>query len=393
MECVHQRKFDYKLNPNVTGTHEYKENFISYLGVISQLPNVILMALNLFVQFGSSTKNINPKAYQTQPRIPISIIINVMMCIVTVILAILDTSTWPKAFFILTMITAAITNSAAGIYQSSIFGLAGSLPMKYTNGVIIGNNVCGTLFAVVYILAIYASPNLRLSAIWYFISAQFVLLACFDSYFALPLLKFYRYHLRTLVKSEQTDGDVQDTSRKYKLNDYYSVFTKIWIQCFGVFFCVFVTFTIYPTLLVKIEKKDPNFFISDKYFQAIIIFLNYNFFSLVGNLVTEKFKKPGPKSVWLPILMRVFFIPLFLFCNYHPDIRKVPVLIKYDFVYAMLSILLAASHGYFLSLTMMYAPSLVEPRMAQLAGMMATLFMIIGLLCGLNFALLVSKLF
>ncbi|CAK9298792.1 unnamed protein product [Gordionus sp. m RMFG-2023] len=182
---------DYKLNPNVTGTHEYKENFISYLGVISQLPNVILMALNLFVQFGSSTKNINPKAYQTQPRIPISIIINVMMCIVTVILAILDTSTWPKAFFILTMITAAITNSAAGIYQSSIFGLAGSLPMKYTNGVIIGNNVCGTLFAVVYILAIYASPNLRLSAIWYFISAQFVLLACFDSYFALPLLVNY----------------------------------------------------------------------------------------------------------------------------------------------------------------------------------------------------------
>ncbi|CAK9298790.1 unnamed protein product [Gordionus sp. m RMFG-2023] len=182
---------DYKLNPNVTGTHEYKENFISYLGIISQLPNVILMALNLFVQFGSSTKDKNPKAYQTQPRIPIAIIINVIMCIFTVILAILDTSTWPKVFFILTMITVVIMNSATGIYQSSIFGLAGSLPMKYTNGVIIGNNVCGTLVALVYILVIYASPSPRLSAIWYFISAQLILLVCFDSYFALPLLVNY----------------------------------------------------------------------------------------------------------------------------------------------------------------------------------------------------------
>ncbi|CAK9298767.1 unnamed protein product [Gordionus sp. m RMFG-2023] len=349
---------DYKLNPNVTGTHEYKDDFISYLGITSQLPNVILNGLNLFLQFGgSSKKDKNPKAYQTQPRIPIAIIIDILMCILTVVLAFMDTSTWSKIFFILTMITVVIMNCATGIYQSSIYGLAGSLPMKYTNVIIIGNNICGTLVALIYILMLYASPSPRIAAIWYFISAILILFVCLAAYFALARSRFYRYHLRAPAISEQTDGLIKDSkSTKYKSADYYSVFKKIWVQCFGVFFCYFVTLTVFPAIQVHIKKSDPNYFIPDKYFEAIITFLNFNLFSLIGNLITEKFKKPGPKWVWLPILLRAAFIPLFLFCNYRPDIRKLPVLIKNDFTYALLGILLAVTNGYFSSLSMMYAP-------------------------------------
>ena len=36
-------------------------------------------------------------------------------------------------------------------------------------------------------MAIAMAPNTRTSAIYYFITALFVLLACFDTYFALPL--------------------------------------------------------------------------------------------------------------------------------------------------------------------------------------------------------------
>lgn len=45
----------------------------------------------------------------------------------------------------------------------------------------------GTFTAVINIIAIAMAPNIRTSAIYYFITALFVLLACFDTYFALPL--------------------------------------------------------------------------------------------------------------------------------------------------------------------------------------------------------------
>jgi equilibrative nucleoside transporter 1/2/3 len=41
--------------------------------------------------------------------------------------------------------------------------------------------------AVINLVSIYLAPNPRTAAIYYFITALFVLLACFDTYFALPL--------------------------------------------------------------------------------------------------------------------------------------------------------------------------------------------------------------
>ena len=48
-------------------------------------------------------------------------------------------------------------------------------------------NISGTFTAVINIIAIALAPNARTSAIYYFIAALFILLACFDSFFALPL--------------------------------------------------------------------------------------------------------------------------------------------------------------------------------------------------------------
>lgn len=48
-------------------------------------------------------------------------------------------------------------------------------------------NVCGTLTALISIASSAVAPNARTAAIYYFIAALFVLLACLDTYFALPL--------------------------------------------------------------------------------------------------------------------------------------------------------------------------------------------------------------
>lgn len=75
-----------------------------------------------------------------------------------------------------------------GIYQNTIFGMAAKLPPRYTGAVILGTNISGTFTAIVAILSLVASSNQRMQAIYYFITALFILLLCFDTYFALPLI-------------------------------------------------------------------------------------------------------------------------------------------------------------------------------------------------------------
>ena len=48
-------------------------------------------------------------------------------------------------------------------------------------------NISGTFTALINVISLMLAPNARTSAIYYFIAALFILLACFDSFFALPL--------------------------------------------------------------------------------------------------------------------------------------------------------------------------------------------------------------
>lgn len=65
--------------------------------------------------------------------------------------------------------------------------MAAKLPFKYTGAVVLGSNISGALTAIINILATYFASSKRTAAIYYFIGAMFILLACFDTYFALPL--------------------------------------------------------------------------------------------------------------------------------------------------------------------------------------------------------------
>jgi solute carrier family 29 (equilibrative nucleoside transporter), member 1/2/3 len=84
------------------------------------------------------------------------------------------------------MVTVVILNMAGGIYQNSVYGMAAKLPFKYTGAVVLGSNISGTFASIISILSSYFS-SVRTAAIYYFITAMFVLLVCFDTYFALPL--------------------------------------------------------------------------------------------------------------------------------------------------------------------------------------------------------------
>jgi len=126
----------------------------------------------------------------------------------------IDTSEWPGIFFYLTIGSVVVLNSnnnfvinflqnltfvrilvSNGIYQNTVYGIAAKMPFSHTGAVVLGTNLSGSIVSIVQIISLATSPNHRTAAIYYFITALFILLACFDSYFALPLNVSYTYSI------------------------------------------------------------------------------------------------------------------------------------------------------------------------------------------------------
>jgi hypothetical protein len=95
------------------------------------------------------------------------------------------------------------------IFQNSVYGVAARLPQKYTGAVVLGSNICGTLVVFMsWTSELFDSR--RTSAIYYFITGIFVLLICFDTYFALPLnvsvlISFSNYYLPSIESSSMVE--------------------------------------------------------------------------------------------------------------------------------------------------------------------------------------------
>lgn len=144
--------------------------------------------------------------------------------------------------------------------------MAAKLPFKYTGAVVLGSNISGTICSVIYILTTMFSSSLKTAAIYYFIGALFVLLACFDTYFALPLnvssprpavtaeittlfcpfQRFYRYH--ELMHEKEAEKSRRIGGGVTRRPPYWAIFKQAFPQLFNVFFIFFITLTLFPTV-------------------------------------------------------------------------------------------------------------------------------------------------
>lgn len=302
-----------------------------------------------------------------------------------------DSSDWPGTFFWVTMGSVVILNMAGGIFQNTAYGMAAKLPPKYTGAVVLGSNISGTFASVIHILSGSIWSSVRKAAIYYFITAMFVILLCFDTYFAMPLNKFYRYHEIMSEKQQEKArraGGIAANARP----PYWTIFKQSSVQLFNVFFIFFVTLTVFPAVHSDIKPLGQGKFmgiVPPDMFTAITCFLTFNVFAMLGSLTTSWVKWPSPRFLIWPVVLRVVFIPLFLFCNYHPKAfeRVLPVYVNDDYVYWGIAVIMSYSSGYLSSLAMMYTPqSQTNPQYQITAGMMAAAMLITGIFSGILFS-------
>ncbi|KAF7493514.1 Equilibrative nucleoside transporter 3 [Sarcoptes scabiei] len=377
---------DYKLNTTNDNDgrsirmESYRNNFIPYLSIASKVPNILFQLFNLL--FASSVRSF-------RIRMSVTFIVQIILFVLMIVLALIDSETWPETFFWITMITAVIFNIANGIFQSCIYAIASKFPMKYINYVTIGFSLSGTIASIFLIVSLLLSPHPKTVAIYYFASATLFMLMCF---------KFFRFYfvennldgieLDRIDEKDQHSKSVEKNQQQWQ--QYWMAFRKCSPQLINIILIYLISFIIFPSVQLSIKSNSDHSIVEQKFFAPIFCFLFFNTFATIGNFFAERVRWPKPSNLFYLVLLRIVWIPFFLFCRYLPERRKWPILIETDLTYAIGSALHAFTSGYTSSLAMMYSAKSVPSEQSTMAAMMASASVIIGIVIGVQCSMLMT---
>uniref|UniRef100_A0A669DTV2 Equilibrative nucleoside transporter 2 n=1 Tax=Oreochromis niloticus TaxID=8128 RepID=A0A669DTV2_ORENI len=347
--------------------------FNNWMTLLSQLPLLLFTLLNSFLY---------PRISEAI-RIAGSLVFILLLFILTAVLVKVPME--EDRFFSVTMATIWFINSFGAVLQGSLFGLVGMLPQKYSSIFMSGQGLAGTFAAIAMLIAIGSKMDPETAALGYFVTPCMGTLLTLFSYLVLPRLEFAQYYLN---KSSTYEADTTDELLKGRLWLHKQLFTIpelmpfIWVMAFCVMFVFTVTLSVFPaiTVDVKTTSEGKNW---ELYFISVCCFLIFNINDWLGRTITTKIRWPSKESRLFPVLVisRVVFIPLLMFCNVQSR-NYLPVLFEHDVAFSIIMVLFSLSSGYFVCLSMSYAPQLVEPKDAETAGALMTFFLALGLSIG-----------
>ncbi|XP_070710693.1 equilibrative nucleoside transporter 2-like [Pempheris klunzingeri] len=388
--------------------------FNNWMTLLSQLPLLLFTLLNSFLY----------QRISEAIRIAGSLVFILLLFILTAVLVKVPME--EDRFFSVTMATIWFINSFGAVLQGSLFGLVGLLPQKYSAIFMSGQGLAGTFAAIAMLTAIGSDADSESAALGYFITPCAGTLVTLFSYVLLPRLEFARYHLNKGSKYEAGTTDEllkeRSTVENGKLNGHANgsagggpaeaeadpssdgtkraflvleqdekgqakasvieVFKKIWVMAFCVTFVFTVTLSVFPAITADVRTSFPVLK-WERFFISVCCFLIFNINDWLGRTITTIIHWPRKESRLFPLLVvcRVVFIPLLMLCNVQSR-SYLPVYFPHDGAFTAIMALFSLSSGYFVCLSMSYAPQLVEPKDAETAGALMTFFLALGLSIG-----------
>lgn len=403
-------------NGTVIISKEYYFN--NWMTLLSQLPLLLFTLLNSFLY----------QRISEMMRVAGSLVFILLLFILTAVLVKVPMK--EDCFFSVTMATIWFINSFGAVLQGSLFGLVGMLPQKYSSIFMSGQGLAGTFAAIAMLLAIASDTDSESAALGYFITPCVGTLVTLISYLLLPRLEFAQHYLSKSCNYEadttdellkessmvengkltgQANGSVisnsakdsgeseaemeprsdetkqaflslEQVERPQAKASVTEVFKKIWVMAFCVTFVFTVTLSVFPAITVDVKTAFPKW---ERFFISVCCFFIFNIGDWLGRTVTTKIRWPAKESrlFLMLVISRVVFVPLLMLCNVQSR-SYLPVFFYHDAAFAAIMTFFSLSSGYFVCLSMSYAPQLVEPKDAETAGALMTFFLALGLSIG-----------
>uniref|UniRef100_A0A8C5NXV5 Solute carrier family 29 (nucleoside transporters), member 3 n=2 Tax=Jaculus jaculus TaxID=51337 RepID=A0A8C5NXV5_JACJA len=359
--------------------------FESYLAVASTVPSLLCLVANFLLV----------NRVRVHVRVLSSLTVTLAIFVVMIALVKVDTSSWTRGFFTVTVICMALVSGSSTIFNSSVYGLTGSFPIRNAQALISGGAMGGTVSAVASLVDLAASSDVRDSALAFFLTAAVFLGLCGVLYLLLPRLEYARCYMRPVGPARAFSAEdhppqhapaVPWGASGSRTPPLRPILRKTTNLGFCILFLFLITALIFPAISTNIESlhKGSGSPWTTKLFVPLTVFLLFNFADLCGRQVTAWVQVPGPNSRALPglVLLRAGLVPLFLLCNYQPRSRLSTVLFQSDVYPVLFTCLLGFSSGYLGTLALIYGPKIVPRELAEATGMVMSFYMYTGLMLG-----------
>ncbi|XP_063740011.1 equilibrative nucleoside transporter 2-like isoform X2 [Eleginops maclovinus] len=377
--------------------------------LLSQLPLLLFTLLNSFLH------------QWVKPRLRVAFSFIAIFLLFSLTAALVPVPMQPDTFFSVTMATIWFINMASAVLQSSLFGVVGHFPPRYSTLFMSGQGLAGLFAALAMLFSILSKPDAGYAdrgsaALGYFITPCVATLGTLLCFLLLPHLEFAHFYLNkhqseyvetskelqsiTDKKLLENGSKQQEANRKLfkepeedqERSSVLQVFKKIWLMAVCVT-CVFaVTLSVFPVIPLRVKSVYQDSPVWDKVFTCVCCFIVFNAMDLVGRGAPSLVQWPSKESPLFPItvLSRLVFIPLLMMCNLENS--KLTVLFSHDCAFVTIMALFSFSNGYLATLCMAYAPQLVRHKDCETACSLMTFFLVLGLALGASFSFLLAKL-
>ncbi|KAG5888278.1 hypothetical protein JTB14_025198 [Gonioctena quinquepunctata] len=343
--------------------------FTSYLNLASSVPNLLFLILITFISHRISL-NI---------RIVGSLVFMQLLMLITLVFVGINTDDWQQTFFGITLASIVLLNVCSAIFSGSIFGAVGKFSPTYITAVTGGQALGGIFAALAQIVALSIGASSTHTALVYFIVGNVTIGIGIVFYLALEKSLFFRYYIND-----------RNMMNEFLVNSlpleicYWTILRKMWGFGLAVFVTFAVTLSIYPgvTVLIESEGKGHGNKWNDMYFVPTIAYLLFSIGDYTGRILAGKILKP--KNVTILVILsfaRFTFIPLLLLCNANPR-HNLAVVFDKDYQYILILFLFAVSNGYLANIVAILVPRVVNQHEKEVASLIMSIFLGIGLTLG-----------
>ncbi|XP_076297363.1 equilibrative nucleoside transporter 1 [Lasioglossum baleicum] len=372
---------------NLEKRTDLQASFTSYLNMASAFPNTFFLIINAFIS----------------KRVPLTIRMVGSQCtilllfIVTTVFVKINTDEWQDKFLAITLTTVVFVNAASAIFGGSLMGIAGRFSPKYITAMQSGQALGGIFTAITEICSLWIGASPILSGLVYFIIGDIILFLSLIAYIILEKAAFFKLHMleksSAAVEREYTvTGEVafpQGTTISY-----IRIIKRIWPYGVSLFLVFFISLSVYPavTVLVESQYKGRGYAWNDIYFVPVVTYLIFSMGDYVGRILAGILQWPRNKPWYVMFLSltRAIFVPALMFCNAQPR-HHLPVYIKNDLCYILITIVFAVTNGYLCNLTFVLTPVVVESQEKEIASAMMGAFLGLGLTSGAALGLVMVK--
>ena len=344
------------LNMENSTTTDLQKLFASYVAIASNVPNATFIILHALIGHKFPMKL---RLYGSQIGMVIT------LAFIT-ILSKLDSDDWQDLFLNLTIVGIVFVNTFSAVFQGCVSSLLSPFPPEYLGHWVNGAGMGGLVPSLLNVVFLAVNPDVELSGFVCFVFALAITIITLGLTFLMERSEFYQFYSSKLYEDKEKEKLQESTFRIY-LNFGASVWIYILITLlnFTGTLCVFPAVTV---LAQSYEYSGSQW--DEIYYVAVCCFVIFNFADYAGKQLAVWIQKPGPSPsgqliLLIAALLRLAFIPLFMFCYVSVDNRNTEIVFYSDWLYIIFMIIFGLSNGYIGNIACMFGPKVVKVQNYQ----------------------------